>query len=220
MKNRLRHEFDNVESEVPLTIGFEGFSKTYKADLVVESKAIFELKAVERTVSQHRLQLSKYLFLTNLKHGKLINFSSPKVTGEYVSTTLDMRERKRLSFDTDRFDESDASAVRLRTLMTNLLESWGGFLNLELYYQATEYLLGGIDTVVRPISIITNGQEIGTQKSHLLSDTSAYKITALTKDVDAYREELWRFLLYTRLHSIQWVNLNKHVITFETVYRN
>ncbi len=217
LKERLACEFDNVECEVPIKVVFDGFQKTYKADLVINGKAIFELKAIERTVVQHRLQLQQYLFLTNLKHGKLINFSSPKVTGEYVSTSLDILERKRMSFQTDRFLETDTAATRFKDLIMRLLKSFGGFLNLELYYQATEFHLGGIHSVVQPIPIVSSERVIGSQKAHMLSDSSAYKITAMSKDVDAYRAELRRFIQHTKLETIQWVNLNKHEISFETI---
>ena len=219
LTQRLQSRFEDVQCEVPLEIAFEGFRKIYKADLVVDGKAIFELKTVEKTVSKHRLQLQQYLFLTNSKHGKLINFLGPVVTGEFVSTTLGHAERKQLTFDSTRLTESDPSASRFVDLLTRLLNTWGGFLNLELYYQATEHLLADSLPVIRLIPIFSNGLQIGTQKAHMLSERSAYKITALTKDTDAYRDELRRFLRYTKLEYIHWANLNNHEIVFETVAR-
>lgn len=218
LSRRLKDRFESVDTEVPISIGFDSFRKTYKADLIIDRKSIFELKAVERTVSQHRSQLLQYLFLANLKHGKLINFSPPKVTGEYVSTSLDFDERRRLKFDFNRFHETDGFALIFKTLMMELLNTWGGFLNLELYYQATEFLLGN-HLVVDSIPICVDGHDIGTQKAHLLSNKVAYKITAFTKDTDAYQFELKRFIKHTNLKSIQWVNLNKHEVSFETISR-
>ena len=219
LKQRLRSKFDDVQCEVPLEITFEGFQKTYKADLVINGKAIFELKAVDNTVKKHRLQLQQYLFLTNLKHGKLINFLEQKVAGEYVSTALDHAERKRLTFVSGGLVESDSSALRFKNLLTRLLNAWGGFMNLELYYQATEQLLADSLPVVRPIPVYSDGRLVGTQKAHMLSERSAYKITALTKNTDSYRRELKRFLTHTELKYVHWVNLNNHEVVFETVAR-
>jgi len=47
----------------------------FRADIVVESKVIVELKSVERVLPVHQKQLLTYLRLTNLKLGLLINFN-------------------------------------------------------------------------------------------------------------------------------------------------
>jgi len=219
LKNRLSNDFENVATEVPIEIAFGPFSKNYYADLVVESKLIYELKAASAIATEHRLQLLQYLLLTGQSHGKLVNFGSAKVTGEYVSTTLDEAEQRRLSFKTDSFLHNSPEASDFFKLVTEMLEAWGGFLNLEIYYAATEHLLGGFEHVVRPIPVFSKDTQIGFQKAHLLSESSAYKITGLSKNIDDYRSELVRFLSHTRLESIEWVNLNKHEVSFETLVR-
>jgi GxxExxY protein len=47
----------------------------FRADIVVESKIIVELKSVERVLPVHQKQLLTYLRLTEMKLGLLINFN-------------------------------------------------------------------------------------------------------------------------------------------------
>ena len=48
----------------------------YRIDLLVESKVIIELKAVEKLLAIHEAQLLTYLKLSDKKVGLLINFNS------------------------------------------------------------------------------------------------------------------------------------------------
>ena len=52
-----------AQTEVPIDVTFDGFSKTYYIDLLVNGGAIFELKTVETLAPRHRSQLMHYLFL-------------------------------------------------------------------------------------------------------------------------------------------------------------
>lgn len=55
-----------VERQVPVRIEYEGmtFTEGFRADLVVEGKAILELKSVEHTSAAHKKQSQTYLRLT------------------------------------------------------------------------------------------------------------------------------------------------------------
>jgi GxxExxY protein len=57
-----------IYEDVHLEVGF-------RADLIVENKAILELKSIEELAAVHRKQLLTYLRLTNLRLGLLINFN-------------------------------------------------------------------------------------------------------------------------------------------------
>lgn len=57
-----------IWNELRMEIGF-------RADLIVESKVILELKSVETIAQVHPKQLLTYLKLTGLKLGLLINFN-------------------------------------------------------------------------------------------------------------------------------------------------
>jgi len=66
-----------VERQVPIPIQFEGiqFDEGFRADLIVESRVLVELKSVEKLAPVHPKQVLTYLRLTNLKLGLLINFN-------------------------------------------------------------------------------------------------------------------------------------------------
>ncbi|NJD38801.1 MAG: GxxExxY protein [Geobacter sp.] len=66
----------SVARQVAVPIIFQGisFDEGFRADLIVESKLIIELKSVERLQPVHSKQLLTYLRLTGCKLGLLINF--------------------------------------------------------------------------------------------------------------------------------------------------
>jgi len=66
------------ESQVPLPVVYKGvkLDAGLRLDLVVASKVIVELKAVENTQPVHEAQLLTYLKLTRLRLGLLINFNT------------------------------------------------------------------------------------------------------------------------------------------------
>jgi GxxExxY protein len=66
-----------VERQKPIPVRFKEdfFDEGFRADLVVESKVIVELKSVEKVTSLHKKQLLTYLKLTGMKVGLLINFN-------------------------------------------------------------------------------------------------------------------------------------------------
>ena len=47
----------------------------FRADLIVESKVVVEIKSIEAVAPVHHKQLLTYLKLTGLKVGLLINFN-------------------------------------------------------------------------------------------------------------------------------------------------
>ena len=65
----------DVAQEVPFEIIFHGHSiGSYRADLVVESKVVVEIKAGRAIVPAHGAQLLNYLRASNLEVGLLLNF--------------------------------------------------------------------------------------------------------------------------------------------------
>lgn len=68
-----------VERQKPISIHYRGleFQEGFRADLLVESKVIIELKSVERLSPIHGKQLMTYLRLMNLQVGLLLNFGAP-----------------------------------------------------------------------------------------------------------------------------------------------
>ncbi len=67
----------HVQRQVPVETSYKGqkLGVGYRFDLLVEEKVIIELKAVEAISNIHVAQLLKYLKLSNLKLGLLLNFN-------------------------------------------------------------------------------------------------------------------------------------------------
>ena len=67
-----------AECEVPIPIEYKGVSiaTCYRADVIVESIVLLELKAVERLLPIHEAQILTYLKLCRLRIGLLMNFNS------------------------------------------------------------------------------------------------------------------------------------------------
>jgi len=76
LKKQLEKKGLKVESQIPIRIEYDGdvFEEGFRADLIVGSKVILELKSVEKLNNVHKKQLLSYLKLMNLKLGFLLNF--------------------------------------------------------------------------------------------------------------------------------------------------
>lgn len=66
----------SVERQVPLPVTYKGleFDEGFRADILVESVVILELKSVEKINNAHRKQIQTYLKLSGRKLGYLLNF--------------------------------------------------------------------------------------------------------------------------------------------------
>jgi GxxExxY protein len=65
-----------VQRQVSIPIVCRGvrFQEGFRADIIVESKVIIELKSVERITNAHKKQLLTYLKLSGTRLGYLLNF--------------------------------------------------------------------------------------------------------------------------------------------------
>ena len=66
----------NVERQVPVAIQYKDirFDQGFRADIIVDSRVILELKSVEHVSAAHKKQVQTYLRLTGCKLGYLLNF--------------------------------------------------------------------------------------------------------------------------------------------------
>ena len=73
----LQQRGHRVERQSPVAIKYRGhsFDEGFRADLILDSKVIVELKCVERLNNAHKKQLLTYLRLAGMKLGFLLNFS-------------------------------------------------------------------------------------------------------------------------------------------------
>lgn len=76
LEKKLTERGYRVEREKPIPLVFEGvnFEMGFRADLIINSCFIVELKSVEKLAPVHAKQLLTYLKLTKTRLGLLINF--------------------------------------------------------------------------------------------------------------------------------------------------
>jgi GxxExxY protein len=76
LAHELRKQGLLVERQKPMPITYDGvrFDEAYRADLLVDSRVIVELKSVETTSPLHAKQVLTQLRMSGLKLGLLINF--------------------------------------------------------------------------------------------------------------------------------------------------
>ena len=87
-----------VETQVPIAVYFRGNRVgDFRADLMVESAVLLELKAARALDPSHEAQLLNYLRATEIEVGLLLNFG---VKPEFKRLAFD-NERKRPQIDAD-----------------------------------------------------------------------------------------------------------------------
>lgn len=75
MMIELRKRGISAEQQAPITVFYEKeIVGGFKADLLIESAIIVELKAVSQIIPEHEVQLVNYLTATKKDFGLLINF--------------------------------------------------------------------------------------------------------------------------------------------------
>ena len=99
------------------------------------------------------------------------------------------------------------------------MADWGAFLDADLFCETIIHFRGGEENVVRRIEVVCDSRVLGTQRAHLLNGTTAFRISALTRDFPYYRQHLRQFLNHTSLTAIQWINFDHHNVTFTTITR-
>lgn len=211
--------FEKVMTEVPVYACFDDFEKIYLIDLLINNSIIYELKTVRILNEDHLKQALHYLFLLNLKHGKLINFRPQSVEYRFVSTRLTPEKRFDFKIIDHDYQEIEDDSIWIKKLLINLLKEWGAFLDINLFYEAINHFRGGKENVVQEIKVMYDSHVIGEQSVHLLNPKTAFKISAVTKEIDSYEQHLRRFIKYANLKEIQWINFNHHDIVFKTILK-
>lgn len=216
-KNKLlqkcRSKGFKAECEVEVTLTHQDFSKSLFIDLLING-SVYELKTIRSIQKPQRTQTLDYIFATNTKHGKIINFRSASVEHEFVSTTLDHEARTSFRIEASRWNTSSKNARELKTRMVDLLNDWGAFLDTHKYEEALIHFLGGEQKVVQPVEIKSGNQRLGTQKFSCLSGTDFFLLTAAKSDINRYEAHLTRLLSHTPFEQLHWINLNRSTIQF------
>ena len=85
-----------AERQVAIPVKYSGiqFSEAFRADIVVDSKVILEIKSVENLNNVHKKQLLTYLRLAELKLGFVLNFGEALMKSGIVRIVNGLVERK------------------------------------------------------------------------------------------------------------------------------
>jgi len=206
--------------EVKIVVTHQDFRKLYYMDLLFANGLMLETKVARRLNDEHRAQTLQYLMLTGMKHGLLVNLRTPEVQKEFVSTTLNLAERRRTTtFDSDWLD-INPSCKKLRTIFDSLIKDWGAFLQVSLYREAIIHFFGGPEIVQNRIPVFAGDSKVGTHEVSLLADDTALALTAIKSNKESFGNHLARFLSHTALSNIQWINMDNHIIEYRTLTRS
>ncbi|HWD92434.1 MAG TPA: GxxExxY protein [Verrucomicrobiae bacterium] len=215
----LANGFQSVLTEVPITVTHRDFSKQYFLDLIADN-ALYELKTDANLVGEHESQLFNYMFLVGIPRAKLLNFRPPKLHGKIIATSLTQETRRDLKALTKRWQDLTTACITLRETMCDLLDDWGGFLEINLYQEALTHLLGGASKVEQRVSLRRNLIDLGGQRMFLHAPGVAFRVTAFTENQNHLESHLSRLLRVTELKAIQWINLNHAQIEFTTITKS
>jgi len=213
----LRRLGPRATKEVWIHATHADFRKAYRVDLLVDQGALFELKAVQQLNEQHRSQLINYLMLTGLNHGKLINFRPNRIEHEFVNNHITLAQRRAFQIDVARWSATTADARRFQELLLAMLQDWGTCLDLELYIDALSHFFGGSETVIRDVEVRSHGVVVGIQKLRLINDSTAFKLTSLSRDLESFESHVQRLLQHTELEEMLWVNITLEEVAFVSV---
>ena len=209
---------DRARTEVPVTVVFENFSKTYYLDLVVDAGAIFELKKVASINDKHRSQLLHYLMLTNTSLGKLINFGKETVDHEFVNSGRDLSLRQQFKVDRSRW-RSDSDNDEFSDTLIGLLQDWGTGLDTNLYEEAVGTLINNrSETFLQTVPINFRNCIIGDFAAPTLTRNRAFSITAMNSNSASHFEnQLHTLLAQTDIKMINWANIHGGVVNFVSI---
>lgn len=179
-----------VHREVPITISYGTFSKTFYLDLVADGKLIYELKAIAKLTAEHMAQLLNYLLMLDLRHAKLVNMRPASVQASFVNSLRTLTERREFAVD----ERNWSGGEKIVQFIRDLLQDWGIGLSVSLYHQALVHFLGGEALVVKELAMQRDAIPLGNQRFHLLDETSAFRVTSFDNAAQPYRHQLRRLL--------------------------
>lgn len=204
-------------TEVYLHFSHDDFRTSCRIDFLVDGGAIFELKAVADLHDQHRRQLIQYLMLTELRHGKLVNFRQEQLQHEFVNCAITTEQRRDYEVRDDGWNCDAPGCAEFQDYVVDLIHDWGTGLDVHLYEQAIVHRYGGREQVERAVDVLRDGRVIGQHLCRLIAPTNTFKITTLRKDLPAYESNLRRFLDHTNLERVFWANVQLGEVTFRDI---
>lgn len=218
-KDALAARFPGVQVEVPVIVTHKEFRKRYALDVLVAGGGLFEFKAVDFLSPRHRSQLTNYLLLSGLAHGKLINMRTPDIEHEFVNALTPPDVRREFAVDVERWLEPHSQAGVVRQTLTNLLRDWGTGLELALYEEALTHFLGGEERIIQRVDVFLDGRHLGWQPFRLVAPNTTFKLTAFDGPLEPFEEHAHLLLEHTSLTTILWANIGLGKVTFRTLVK-
>ncbi|HMP79165.1 MAG TPA: GxxExxY protein [Pirellulaceae bacterium] len=216
-KREFANRMAGIELELPVTVTFGSFSKTYKLDVLAHRRGLFEFKAVETITPRHRTQTINYLLLFDLPHAKLINVRPQRVVDEFVNCHLRLKALRNPPVDSTGLESNVAGGSFFYDHIMGLIQDWGSGLETELYEEALTHLLGGEERVVQLVPVIGANGRLHDQKMRLMAPGVAFKLTAFHDQLDAFETNARRFVQHTALSALHWANITHGQVTLRTI---
>lgn len=104
-----------------------------------------------------------------------------------------------------------------KSLIAELVRDWGTCLDRSLYEEALVHFLGGPERAYGETDVYVDGKIVASQTVGLCSPQTAFKVTTMGDESDSFREHLIRFLSHTSLECMQWIDISRQRIRFETL---
>jgi GxxExxY protein len=219
-QNAVAGRIRNSQTEVCIEVKFEDFRHKYFIDLLVGCGAVFELKTVRTLTKLHKSQLLNYLFLTELSHGKLLNFRPDLIEHEFVNTHLKLSDRTAFSVVERDWLEPGPSYRPLQPWIVQFLRDVGAGLDVQLYEAAVAHRLGLEEAGTQDIEIVSGTRILGRQKVRMANPGWCFKVTAIdTVDLSRFEDHAHRFLGHTKLAGLHWINITRDQVAFTSISR-
>lgn len=222
VKARLRAAgFEDVHTQVGLTVSHEGFQKKYLLDLVV-NQVLYELKATGALIPEHEAQSLNYAALLGLNRVKLINFGGPKVQGKLLGTPFAGMDRRSIRVDKSKWEPLSAECGKLADGIEGFVRNIGGYLRSEIYEEALVCFCGGDDTCVQRLPVRRDGHEMGKHACRLYCDDCAFVVTGFKpyQGMVSYHRQLRSLVTALPIRTFQWINIHHLDVSFVTVRRD
>lgn len=214
---RCAREGMSVLTEGEIIVSHGDFRKSFFLDALISRGAIYEFKTVEALNGQYESQLLNYLFLSGLRDGKLINFSTPSVQHRFISTNIEPSIRYSFTINDKEWAADISLGGEIRRMIRELLADWGAFLDINLYREALFHFLGGEERLLTSVEVSVDGRILGHQKMHLINEDTGLHISSTIRNVRSYRKQLIGILNHTGIKQIQWINISRDVIHLITL---
>ena len=157
--------------------------------------------------------------MLDVSHSKLINFREERVKGLLRFNAISAADRYGFVMDDTAWLPHQSECVKIRELVTSILEDWGAYLDFRLYEQAIIFHLGGDEKIVDQTQISRDGIDLGAMRFTRYSDYTCFTITGHA-ECELQRSHLMRRLQLSPYRTMQWINFRHRNITCETLVKN